>query len=226
MKPTRTLLILALIIAAATPFDAAAQANYRGHYGHRGYYYHGRGYRSGYSPVGKAYADIMRANAIRAAAVRAAQAEVNRAHYSLQRTRTKIEREFKYSADMNAAEADLAKAYRQLEAARTAARDKLGGDPNYQAAKLAKDGQAIIKMHSAAYRADSGVQVALRDVSEVAVRITALKRQFEGSVTSNSQWIAASKNLENARSRLAQSYAAGNSSLAAASSRTNRYSRR
>lgn len=224
MKPTRILLLVALIIAAASPFDAVAEANNRGHRSSR-YRSNGRGYRSGYSAAGKAYADIMRANAIRAAAVRAAQVEVSRANFSLKRTRTKIEREFKYSQELNAAEAELAEANRQLEAARTAVRDRLAADPNYQAVKAAKD-KAIIKMHADAYKADSSVQAALRDVNEVAVRITALKKQFEGSVTSDPQWLAASKSLENARIKLAQSHAAGNRSLAASSGRTGRVPRR
>ena len=217
MNPIRTLLLVAMIMAAASPFDAEAQAVYRGHRNSR-YRSSGRGYRSGYSAADKAYADMLRANAIRAAAVRAAQAEVGRANYSLKRTRTKIEREFKFSADLNAAEADLVEANRQLEVARTAARDELAADPAYQAAKLAKDGKAIIKMHSEAYKASSRVQEALRGVNEAAVQITALKKQFEGSITRDQEWVAASKSLENARIKLAQSHAAGNRSLTASGS--------
>lgn len=230
MKPTRIMLLAALIIAAASPFGAAAQAAYRGHRSSRGHHSNSRAHRSarsGYSAASRAYADMVRANAIRAAAVRAAQAEVSRAHSAMKRTRTKIEREFKYSPEFNAAEAKLADASRRLQEARTAVRDRLGTDPAYQAAKLAKDGPALLKMHTAGYNADSAVQAALRDVSESGVRIKALKKQFEGSVTRDPQWTAASQNLQNARVKLAQANAAGNRALGTAGrARTGRYPHR
>ena len=230
MKPTRILLLMALIITAASPFDAVAQAAYSGHRKSRGHHSNGRGYRSvrsGYSTAGKAYADMMRANAIRAAAIRAAQSQVSGAHFAMKRTRTKIEREFKNSPELNAAEAELAEANRSLQKARTAVRDRLGVDPDYQAAKLAKDGPTLLKMHTAGYNADSAVQAALRDVSEAGVRIAALKKRFEGSVTRDQQWTVASQNLQNARVKLAQANAAGNRALVTASrARTGRYPHR
>lgn len=230
MKPTRILLLVALIIAAASPFDAAAQAAYRRHRSSRGYHSNSRSHRSvrsGYSAAARAYADMVRANAIRAAAVRAAQAEVSRAQFAMKRSRTKIEREFKYSPELNAAEAKLAEANRRLQEARAAVRDQLGANTDYQAAKLAKNGPTLLKMHTAGDNADSAVQAALRDVSEAGVRIKALKKQFEGSVTRDPQWTAASQNLQNARVKLAQANAAGNRALGTAGrARTGRYPHR
>jgi hypothetical protein len=230
MTPTRIVLYLALIAAAFSPLDATAQAAYRGHRSSRDHHSNGRGYRSvrsGYSAASRAYADMLRANAVRVAAIRAAQAQVSSAHFAMKRTRTKIERDFKYSPELTAAEAELAEANRRLQEARTAVRDRLGADPDYQAAKLAKDGPTLLKMHTAGYNADSAVQAALRNVSQAGIRITALKKQFEGSVTRDPQWTAASQTLQNARVKLAQANAAGNRALGTASrARTGRYPHR
>src|SRR5438105_1903397 len=78
----------------------------------RGYHYNTRVYRtgSGYSPVTRAKADMMRANAIRAGAMRAAQAEKYRAHQNLKKTRAKMERDFDTSPKMSKAQTALTSA--------------------------------------------------------------------------------------------------------------------
>ena len=228
MKPIKYSLPVALLLGISLLLGNQAQAYSRSHHSSRSYHSNYRGYRPGYrgySPVNKAYADLARANAIRAAAIRAAQAEVNRTYSALRTTRTRIERDFKFSSEMNAAEAGLTQARRELDAARKVARERLAPDPKFQAAKTAKDTAAINRMQSAADQADAGVRAALDRVQEAGTKITALKREFEGSVTSNPQWIAAHKNVENARTKLAQAHAAGNRSLSSANQTRTGYSR-
>lgn len=218
-KVFRILFLAGLILLAGSLFDGVAQANIRGFRGARGQHHNRRGYsgRSGYSAVGKAYADIVRANAIRSAAIRSAQAEVSRTHFALQRTRTKLEREFRYSTELTTEQASLTQANRELDAARQAVRDRLDVDPKYRAAKAEQDRTSVSRMQAAEYKADTEVQAALGKVHASAVKITALKNQFEGSITGDPQWNAARASFENARIQLAQAHAAGNRSLLAGS---------
>lgn len=210
MKQIRSRLVVALLLGTFLLLDYPAQAASRSHYSARNYRSNYRTGRSGYSAASKAYADLARANAIRAAAIRAAQAEVSRAYSALRTTRTKIARDFEYAPEMNAATAALTKARRELDAARQAARERLSRDLNYQAAKASNDTATIGRMQSAADRADADVRASLGRVQEVADKIKSLKRDFEGSVTSNPQWLAAQQKLEGARIQRAQSQAAAN----------------
>lgn len=228
MKALRIPTLLALtfgMLLALTPAAHAYPRGYRNARSHHHNYRNYRGYRSygnyryvrgGYSPVNRAYANAIRANVIRVAAMRAAQAEAYRAHSALHATRVKIEREFNTSPQATAAQDDLARTSRELDAARQAVRQRLSSDLAYQAAVAAKDKSAVDRILSAAFKADVDVQAALESFQHATAKMTQLKHEFESGVTRDPQWAAARKNLDTARVKAAQSYAAGNRQLSGA----------
>jgi hypothetical protein len=235
ISQTRWLIVAMLASLAFAAWTPSAEArNYRsGRSYHRGY----RGGRYGYrgNPVANAYAAQMRAAYIRAAAIRAAQAEVHRSYNYLRSTRVRLEREFKYSDALGAAE----KEHRDAQYEYNQALAKLRDNPAYEhtleavrnvhdrlvalqnqpystpqerialADKQATLQQALEHMRRDAKLTDSTFDDATRRSYEAAGKQAELRRQFEASITQNPKWQAAREGLEQARKKLAMANMAG-----------------
>src|SRR4051794_11427427 len=128
MNVLRNLVCVALALGTFFGLQSVARAyppkyhNSRTYHSNRSYHYNTRVYRygRGYSPVNRARADIMRANAVQAGAMRAAQAEKYRASQAMHKARAKMERDFNVSPKVSQAQADLIRTSRELTAAKAA----------------------------------------------------------------------------------------------------------
>ncbi|MCA9124174.1 MAG: hypothetical protein H6822_02310 [Planctomycetaceae bacterium] len=257
MHVRKPLVVCTTAFLMLSVFDSAGFAHNTGR-SHRHNSRSSRTTRSSASAAAKANADLMRAAAVRAAALRAAQAEVSRAHAALKSSRTLLERQFELSPQVAAALREDAAAHKELDQLRQVVLDRLAKDPLYQNAKRIQQekyneaqalrasgrasqsqidalsqqrleaGATVTKMEAAAINDDPAARKASERVVATAARVNELKRGFESSVTHDSRWTAARKDLDDARRKLAQANVAGNQALANANrSRTNqRYSAR
>lgn len=245
---------MALIVVAAVMLSLVADTTFAKPRSHnrRGYSSrsHGRTSRShrssrgSYNSAASAYARLQRANYARAAAMAAARAEQSRASSQLRQTRTRLEREFKYSPEMakanhavTEAEAEDRKAKqrvltrlasdREYRAALTAQRElheqgltlrRLGRASQHQIDALAKKEAAAAavrsKIEAAALNADANFQQARQAMVAAHRNVQSLTDQFQGSVTRDPNWVQARKAVEQARVKVAASYTAGNRALA------------
>jgi len=234
----RRIVVCALALFAVLCGVDSTWAYHRQH--HRGYR-GGRGGRYGYrgNPVANAYAAQMRAAAMRMAAIRAAQAEVQRSYNDLRGVRVRLEREFKYSDSLAAAQKDHRDAHLEYNQALEKLRDNPEYEHTLQAVRLAHDRLvalqdrpystpqergaledkqrtlevALERMRRDAKAVNPDFEDATRRAFAAAGKQADLRRQFEASITQNAQWTAARANLEKARMQLARAYMAGNSAL-------------
>ena len=244
MHASRTLFRIGLAVVCLLVFADVADAGYRGRRHHRSH----RSGRTGsniQSVMARAYAEQMRAAAVREAALQAARAETNRATIKLYTTRVRLEKEFRLSPEVKAAESKLKEAQRELEEAHESVIAKLRSRPDYQAASRTKDdansrvksletqpaGSPVLleaassltaaasdvsRIERAAFKSDAAVQAAERRAATALEEVQSSRLQFKASISSNPAIAAASGDVLQARRRMAAAHATGNASQAGA----------
>jgi hypothetical protein len=209
--------------------------------------------------MARLYAEQLRAAAIRDAALRAARAESNRASTALYLAQVRLEREYKTSSGASSVAGRLREAQQELEAAHEIVIKELLKTPEYESAVKGKKAaitqldalkqsdptspqwlnavaarteaaSLVSRLEAAAFKGNETVQSASRRVEAALEEVRADRRRFESMIRGDANVAVASSDLVEARKQMAQAYAAGNKSLAAAnrgrpSSRTVRPSR-
>lgn len=198
--------------------------------------------RSTYS--NNAYNSLAAAAQKAASAAAAARAEVTRAESALSNRALALQREFEASSDYRAALSALRSAQLAHEAARAPVLDALSRDERYRASAEAKNqfqeqlrsareggspelvaslakaameqGGVLTAMESERLNADPAVREARSRLLEAQAQVDALRRRYDSSIASDSQWQAARRAVDTAKAKrtsTAAAYASSNAAL-------------